>query len=84
MKFERTVFNIDIYGENFTVKKMSASELDKHQQILKELDDNNEDATDATYAMLAGQGVPRETAENMEIEHLTELIGSILGTIKGK
>ena len=84
MKFERTVFNIDIYGDSFTVKKMSARELDGHQQILKELDDKNEDATDATYNMLNEQGVPREVAENMEIEHLTELIGSILGTLAKK
>ena len=83
LNFKRTVFNLDVYGEKLQVKKMTAIELDKHQKNLSKAE-NDDVAANITFEMLEKQGIPRNIAEDMEMEHLTELITAVLGTASGK
>lgn len=82
MKFERTVFNLDIYGEKFTVNKMTAYELNEYQKKLLECEDV--DAMDVTLKMLVKQGIPKKISEKMEMPHLNDLVMAVCGTSTGK
>lgn len=82
MKYVRTVFKADIYGEVVEIKKLTAEGVDVYQQeILKCKDD---DVKKVIYAMLAKQGLPKKLASSMELEHLQEIISSVTGSALGK
>lgn len=83
MKFERTVFNIDIYGEMLKINKLNANEMVTYQKELEKCKKDS-DAMGVTLKMLARQGVKKVIAENMEIDHLNELVSIVCGTKLGK
>ena len=82
MKFERTVFRADIYGEKVEIKKLDAEGVDKYQTDLAECDDK--DVKKVIFGMLTKQGLPKKTASKMELDHLQEIIGAVTGSSTGK
>lgn len=88
--FSRTVFDIDIYGEKFKVKKPSGiikqkyitaieeinSKLDSKEEIDKNTDYN------ITVAFLEELGIPENVFKEMEDEHQLELILMLLSEKK--
>lgn len=82
MKFERTVFKADIYGEAVEIKKLSAESVDAYQKDLRECKDD--EVQKVIYGMLTKQGLPKKTASKMEVEHLQEIINAVTGSSTGK
>lgn len=73
---------MDIYGEKFQVKKLTAQELNDYQ--MKLMDCKNEEAADYTFKMLTKQGIPKKITSNMEFDHLQQLVGAVCGNTQGK
>ena len=83
MEFKRTVFNIDIYGEKFVVKKLNATGLIEYQKEL-EACKKDSDSMGATLKMLSQQGIKEDIVQAMEIDHLNKLVSAVCGTEEGK
>ncbi len=83
--FTRTVFELDIYGETYKVKKPTGL---RKQQWLNDLDDinvklaNKEDVNgdedfNITATLLEEHGLPKEVFASMEDEHQVELVNHL-------
>jgi hypothetical protein len=83
MQFKRTVFSLDIYGEKLEIKKLNTSEMLTYQKELEKCEKDS-DAMSITLEMLEKQGIEKDIAKNMEIDHLNKLVSAICGTSSGK
>jgi hypothetical protein len=82
MKFERTVFKADIYGEAVEIKKLNAESVDAYQKELIKCNEN--DVQKVIFGMLSKQGLPKKIAAKMELDHLQEIIAAVTGSTAGK
>jgi len=87
IKFERTVFDVDIYGETYKVNKPTGV---RKQKWLEDLDAINEKLANKeelkgdedfsiTAKMLEEHGLPKKVFESMEDEHQLQLVNVLFG-----
>ena len=87
IKFERTVFDVDIYGETYKVNKPTGV---RKQKSLEDLDAINEKLANKeelkgdedfsiTAKMLEEHGLPKKVFESMEDEHQLQLVNVLFG-----
>jgi len=85
IKFERTVFEVDIYGETYSINKPTGV---RKQKWLNDLDDintklankekvNGDEDFNITASLLEEHGLPKEVFTSMEDEHQVELVNHL-------
>lgn len=74
LKFERRVLKLDLYGESYNVAFPTKKQGTKLAEKAKDAENGDDKGAEAVIDLLAELGLPKEKSEEMEIEHLTELV----------
>jgi len=76
MKFQRRKLEIDIYGESVEMRFPTVRESQGYGDKMKKA--GEEKAGDMLLDFLSDLGLPKNIAESMEAEHLTELMEALI------
>ena len=85
MSFEitqKTTLSVTIYGEKITFTAPSAYQLKSVQEQVERAATDGRSALDVWFDWLCALGFPRPVIEQLEVEHLRELIDYITGSKK--
>lgn len=74
MKFVRTVLELDIYGDKHSLRFPTMREFSKFADLASK-DSTNE--VQLTYDLLKALGLPSEVSENLEPNHLQQIVESL-------
>lgn len=77
MKLQRTVIELELYGEKFTLRKPTFKEASEYKDKLLKLDPND-DATEIMKGMLELLGLPKAKFDELELDHVNELMQVLL------
>lgn len=78
MKFVKSVLSFDVYGKSVEVRFPTVKEVRLFQEKMK---DKGDELTN-TIEYLSVLGLPKEVAENMEMDHLQQIIESLISQKK--
>ena len=74
MEFKKTKIGVDVYGEKFEVRVLSVDEQQGYYKKVTEAGEDESRMFEVMFEYIERCGVPKVTAEKMEIDHLTQLI----------
>ena len=81
MKLERTVAEIEIYGESVKLTLPSVSMWEEYQEIMRKGDVSE---FKASQDFLVKCGVPEKIVHDLELAHIGELINFLSGVKKNQ
>jgi hypothetical protein len=81
LKFERSVIEIDLYGTPVKLRKPYFSETQDYKAKLQALPENDEVAP-IIKAFIVKMGLPENLFEQLEMEHVSEIMGLLTGSKK--
>jgi hypothetical protein len=71
---ERSTVKLSIYGRELEVKKPSFKHVSNMQALLEDLGDDGKATLETFSKFLEEVGLPKDLIEEMEIDHLTEVV----------
>jgi hypothetical protein len=80
MKFTRRELSVEIYGEAYKISFPTVKQSQEYGKSVESADDS--DATGKLLDFLEGLGLPKNVAEEMESEHLTQVIAALVPSQK--
>lgn len=80
MKFERQSLKIDVYGQQFDVKRVSVGKLQEYSVKVKNM--SEEESASALLDLISECGIPTEVTSDMEPDHLNELVEYLIPSKK--
>lgn len=81
MKIVKTKIDVEIYGEQISLRKPSVLETKQYREDLKKLDENA-DASDVMQSFLEKMGLPKELYVQLELGHIVEILDLITSAKK--
>lgn len=76
LKISKTVFNIEIFGAVYTLRKPNWSEIEKYQQIAVE--NEGKSSLAVTRQLVVALGIPEDVACELELDHVNSILELIL------
>lgn len=76
MKLTRRVLRVDIYGKEVDIKYPTVAEFKRFEKDSKA---EGKSAFDSLLDFLEPLGLPREIGEDLEAEHLNEIVAKVSG-----
>ena len=80
MKFERQSLKIDVYGQQFDVKRVSVGKLQEYSAKVKNM--SEEESASALLDLISECGIPAEVTSDMQPDHLNELVEYLIPSKK--
>ena len=81
IKFERSVYQIDIYGEAVKLRKPRHGEIREFSEKYS-LTEDNKVKSQIMIELLETLGLPKGKTEELESDHLTSIIDLVMGLKK--
>lgn len=76
MEFKRRSLKVNVYGVAHELHYPTVGESKVYSKEVRGLE--NDEATDALLGFLEKLGLPRNVSEDMESEHLEQLVGALV------
>jgi len=80
MKFERRSLKVNVYGEDYEITFPTVKQSQDYAKSVKDIDDS--EATGKLLGFLDGLGLPKKVSEDMESEHLTQIVSALVPSQK--
>lgn len=81
MKLTRTVFEVEIDGKTFNIRKPNFRESQQYREELLKIGETG-DAAEVMKDFLAKLGLPKEIFETLEFGHISEIMEAVTGSKK--
>ncbi len=77
MKLQRTVIELDLYGEKLTQRKPTFAEASEYRKQLLSLSES-EDASGLMANLLESLGLPKDKFQSLEFDHVNEIMQAVV------
>lgn len=75
-KFTRSVLELEIYGQEYKLGKLTLDEAQEFGKETKDLDDQARG--EKLLGLLEKKGLPKDLILSMEVDHITELVNLLM------
>lgn len=82
LKLQRTKIKLELDGKDYFLHKPNYAEMKAFEKERKLLENNAEDVSDLVIRFLEKSGLPKDVAESLEVEMISQLIDALSGSKK--
>lgn len=82
MKLLKSVFEVDLYGKTVKLKKATYAQAEEYYDKISACDEDPKSVAKIVRDMLSKHGIDETDFNELETEHVNELLGLVLGKKK--